>query len=238
MTNDKLIGKLARWVFILQEYEFKVIHRPGITHQNADTMSRRPFTTSEDFLETRQDFDQIPTIHVSYASSYLALLQCNLVEHPIVDIWEDLHTLRFLQHGEYPPQITSSLRDRIQHRSKHYSWKDNHLVRCLPRGDRMVPPPHEQPGFIQKVHLELGHFGVKCIYSLLTSHYHWKDMYAQVRDIIARCEQCDRVRTSFSFRQLTLSPLPIQGMFYRWSCDLARELPQTSRGNVYIMIMI
>jgi hypothetical protein len=35
-----------------------------------------------------------------------------------------------------------------------------------------------------------------------------------------------------------LSPLPIQGMFYRWSCDLAEELPQTSRGNVYIMIMI
>jgi hypothetical protein len=27
-------------------------------------------------------------------------------------------------------------------------------------------------------------------------------------------------------------------MFYHWSCDLAEELPQTSRGNVYIMIMI
>jgi hypothetical protein len=27
-------------------------------------------------------------------------------------------------------------------------------------------------------------------------------------------------------------------MFYRWSCDLVEELPQTSRGNVYIMIMI
>jgi len=33
-------------------------------------------------------------------------------------------------------------------------------------------------------------------------------------------------------------PLPIQGMFSRWSCDLTGELPQTSRGNVYIMIMI
>jgi hypothetical protein len=42
-----------------------------------------------------------------------------------------------------------------------------------------------------------------------------KGMYAQVRDVIARCEQCDRVRTSFSSRQLTLSPLPIQGMYYR-----------------------
>jgi hypothetical protein len=63
-------------------------------------------------------------------------------------------------------------------------------------------------------------------------------MYAQVRDIISKCEQCDRVRTFFSFQQLTLFPFPIQGMFYGWSCDLTRELPQTSRGNVYIMIMI
>jgi hypothetical protein len=63
-------------------------------------------------------------------------------------------------------------------------------------------------------------------------------MYAQVRDVITACEQCDKVRTSFSFQQLTLSPLPIQGMFYRWSCDLVGKLPQTSKGNVYIMIMI
>jgi hypothetical protein len=74
MTNDKLTGKLARWAFILQEYEFKVNHRPGITHQNADIMSWRPLTTSEIFSKTRQNFDEIPTVHVSYAFSYLALL--------------------------------------------------------------------------------------------------------------------------------------------------------------------
>jgi len=83
-----------------------------------DTMLRRPFTTSEDFSKARQYFDQIPVAHVSYASSYFALLQCNLIEHPIVDIWEDLDTLRFLQLSKYPPQITSSHRDHIQQRSK------------------------------------------------------------------------------------------------------------------------
>jgi hypothetical protein len=102
-------------------------------------MSWKPFTTFEDFLETRQDFDQILTIHVSYASSYLALLQCYLIEHLIVDIWEDLDILRFLPHWEYPPQVTSSHWDRIQQQSKRYSWKDNHLFLCLPQGDRMVP---------------------------------------------------------------------------------------------------
>jgi hypothetical protein len=95
MTNNKLISKLAHWAHVLQEYEFKVIHRLGITHQNADNMLQRPLITFEDFSEAKQDFDQIPTVHVSYASSYLTLLQCNLVEHPIMDIWEDLDTLRF-----------------------------------------------------------------------------------------------------------------------------------------------
>ncbi len=38
----------------------------------------------------------------------------------------------------------------------------------------MVPPPHEQPGFIQKVHSELGHFGVKHTYSVIAPHYHWR----------------------------------------------------------------
>jgi hypothetical protein len=55
-------------------------------------MLRRPLITFEDFSKVRQDFDHILAIHVSYAFSYLALLQCNLVKHPIVDIWEDLNT--------------------------------------------------------------------------------------------------------------------------------------------------
>jgi len=194
---------------MFQEYEFKIIHRPSIAHQNTNTMSQRPLTTFEDFLEATQDFNQIPTIHVSYASNYFALLQCNLVEHPIVDIWEDLDTLRFFQHGEYLPQVTSTHWDRIQQRSKRYSWRDNHLVQCLPQGDRVVPPPHERPGLIHKVHSKLRHFGVERTYSFLAPHYHWRAMYAQVRDVIARFEQCDRVRTSFSSQQLTLSPLPI-----------------------------
>ncbi len=65
-----------------------------------------------------------------------------------MDIWEDLDTLKFLQHKEYSPQITSNQQDHIQQWSKGYSWKDNHFVQCLPQGDRVVPPLHEWPGFI------------------------------------------------------------------------------------------
>jgi hypothetical protein len=36
-------------------------------------MSQRPLTTFEDFLEARQEFDQIPIVHVYYAFHYHAL---------------------------------------------------------------------------------------------------------------------------------------------------------------------
>ncbi|KAL6469078.1 hypothetical protein MHYP_G00226020 [Metynnis hypsauchen] len=35
-------GQLARWLEKLAEYDFKVVHRPGHHHHNADVMSRRP----------------------------------------------------------------------------------------------------------------------------------------------------------------------------------------------------
>jgi hypothetical protein len=58
-----------------------------------------------DFVKPSSGFHPVTWERVT---SYLALLQCNLFEHPIVGIWEELDTLGFLQHGKYPPQITSS----------------------------------------------------------------------------------------------------------------------------------
>ena len=36
------IGQQARWLEIMQGYEFQVEHRPGVRHGNADAVSRRP----------------------------------------------------------------------------------------------------------------------------------------------------------------------------------------------------
>jgi len=36
------IGQQARWLEIMEDYSFDVIHRPGLSHTNADALSRRP----------------------------------------------------------------------------------------------------------------------------------------------------------------------------------------------------
>ena len=40
-------GQIARWLEILGTYDFKMEHRAGRVHSNADTLSRRPCLTSE-----------------------------------------------------------------------------------------------------------------------------------------------------------------------------------------------
>lgn len=40
-------GQIARWLEILGTYDFKMEHRAGRVHSNADALSRRPCLTSE-----------------------------------------------------------------------------------------------------------------------------------------------------------------------------------------------
>lgn len=37
-----LEGQLCRWINILENYDYEIVHRPGRTHGNADALSRRP----------------------------------------------------------------------------------------------------------------------------------------------------------------------------------------------------
>ena len=40
VSKQSLTGKLARWMLLLQEFEFDIYHRPGTQHAVADYLSR------------------------------------------------------------------------------------------------------------------------------------------------------------------------------------------------------
>jgi len=41
-------GKKGRWVGMLQDFGFKIVHRPGLKHTNVDALSRNPVRSAAD----------------------------------------------------------------------------------------------------------------------------------------------------------------------------------------------
>jgi len=51
-------GRRGRWIDLLQDYSFKIVHRPGMRHANVDALSRNPVGQAlddEDFYQEIQD---------------------------------------------------------------------------------------------------------------------------------------------------------------------------------------
>ena len=67
MRARDLNGQYARWQLLLQEYDFEVEHRAGVKHQNADTLSRFPCLSPEDFSGARFD-EEVPADPVSHVA--------------------------------------------------------------------------------------------------------------------------------------------------------------------------
>ncbi len=47
MKSNHLTRKLARWAFILHEYDFNVLHRAGRLNRDANGLNRNPSSNKE-----------------------------------------------------------------------------------------------------------------------------------------------------------------------------------------------
>jgi len=58
VTISNAHGRRGRWIDMLQDFSFKIVHRPGMRHANADTLSRNPVgqvVDDDDFYQEIQD---------------------------------------------------------------------------------------------------------------------------------------------------------------------------------------
>jgi hypothetical protein len=41
-------GRRGHWIDMLQDFNFKILHRPGLKHTNVDVLSRNPVSVAAD----------------------------------------------------------------------------------------------------------------------------------------------------------------------------------------------
>ena len=84
----------------------------------------------------------------------------------------------------------------------------------------------------------MGHYGVQRVIDMLRKNYWWKGLDETVVHVVRQCLPCARTKAGFRLEGKELQPLALQGLMYRWGIDFAGPLPETERGNKYVLVCI
>ncbi|CAI7733508.1 unnamed protein product [Closterium sp. NIES-54] len=231
MNNQTLRGRNARWAMRLQEFDFEVRHRPGKTLQHVDGLSRQgPAVPSKEGVSP-----EAALVYSAVAAEKEGWRRRRDAEKGCAEIWEDKPVLEWVQ-GVGPEG--QEVPERVRARGVHYRWQDGQLQLVTEDGWRIVPRPGEKRDLILQIHTKFGHYAVERTTQLLQTMYWWPGMRGQVKREIAECEPCSRNRAVLERSKAELQSLPIGSIGYRWSLDLAGELPLSRRGKQFILVMM
>jgi hypothetical protein len=132
---------LARWAFILQEYDFDIIHKLGKVNRDVDGLRWNPSFNEEDTIRACWHGDgDLEVILGWHAFAYLCTLLGLYRDVPqtsmndgdphdvdmeskgngVLDIYDDALVIVYLQTNEVPIGLTPKERDHVVHRAKQF----------------------------------------------------------------------------------------------------------------------
>jgi hypothetical protein len=161
------------------------------------------------------------------------------------DIMRDEASLHYLQQGTYllKPELDEQEkrreRLRIRKRATRYFMHGGHVWRKPTKRyakARKVPALQERTRLLQEYHDKLAHGGVNRTMGLLQPRCYWPGMSHDCKRYIAACH-CQLQKAKFAARS-TFHPLPITKIFGRAHIDMIGPLPETARGNKYIVVLV
>ena len=248
------IGQNARWLELLEEYDFTVEHRKGASHSNADAMSRHPCFKkpsctachpTEDFvcavvttsLEEARDAQQEPHSwtreELNEAQRRDPDLKCIIqlkktsVERPN---WDQI-------------ELQSADSKLLWHEWDRLLLQDGTLYRKWTSVDtatdrlQVVLPREYRSDFIRLVHTGMtgGHFGRQKTEEQVQRRAYWPRWRSDVDWELKKCVNCAQYHRSKPPRQTPLHPFNAGEPFEVLAVDVTGRHPKSLLGNEYII---
>ena len=227
MSTPHLTGRLARWVMQLQEFDFRIEHRPGRHNQNADALSRLPVVAViESDSDSAEEGDGVPSgaecdqaVVVIPTTKDLCAHQC---DDPLLG-----PVITFLKSGvdneSAPPDVLEVLRNSGQLELEPSTGLLFHISTF--RGEKLrvpYPAPRDRQILISALHSipPAGHLGRHKTYHRVRSRYYWKGLSADVKVFVRSCHACQickkhQPKRAGLLRQFSASqPVPSRGHRY------------------------
>ncbi|KMQ91596.1 reverse ribonuclease integrase [Lasius niger] len=207
-------ARIARWTAFLHEFDLEICHVPGKENVIADTLSRN--NVKNGFVKKEGNTKRIA-----------ALIQ-------IADDEEE--TSQWTEMIANAQQEDERLQREIAEEPETLPTRDGLVRVTLNRGERIVVPEGIKWQLIDRVHKYLLHFGTDKICDFVERYFSIHNLERVVRDVVASCEICQSTkyytRPSRGLEYYDLPCRPGETI----SIDLFGPLPQTPRGNKYVLV--
>jgi len=249
------IGQQARWLERLEEFSYRIEHRPGRKHNNADAMSRRPcrqchrvnYDEPSEKVEVREEPCETRMVQLGELSQESEWKPEKLSEAYESD--EELSTIfRLLLKNEH--QVPSETVSGCSQATKVYwrQWErlkivNGMLYRRWDSADgihhtyQLIPPRYYREKLLKEVHTGVtgGHLGVKKTKDQLQRRAYWHNWMRDVEQFCRQCHECCTYHRGNPQRKGLLQVSELGEPFERIAIDLTGKHPSSRSGNVYIL---
>ena len=152
--------RLARWMDLLAEYNFKIEHRAGKNNLPADYSSRNPLTL-KDLCDTNDT-----------ELSCVVICKEN-IEEEMYAIFQFLNTVEM-------SNIDKTYRTWVRRNSKRFVVWNGILFRKTINGLRIVLDYEERKKALQNFHDNMGHWNLESTKQLILERYWWPKYHSNI----------------------------------------------------------
>jgi predicted aspartyl protease len=248
--TPEVMGQAARWLDLIEEYDFDISHRAGAAHGNCDALSRRPCSPEKE-------------------EKHVATTVCQLQDRA-ADLQTPLDLLKIADAQKEDPGL-QPLMSALQNGTGRPPWKevqsaseetrtlwaqfqsleivDNVLYRHFYKPDgtvkckQIIMPSNLRKAFLQQLHapsvqLPTSHLGVKKTQEHVSLRAYWPTWRTEVEAFCRRCTVCQSVRHGQAPRHGELKTYEAYGFGDRLHVDLTGPHPPSRQGSTYILTAI
>ena len=234
-------GQLARWLEILQQFDFEIVHRRGRKHTNADALSRLPCRQCkrDTHFSTQPAEDQVAVVKL--LPSFPDLREQQLNDHIVGPV------LRAKENDVKPSD--GSLRAMDPHARRLFQLWDQLLIKqgCLYRvyvrsidGSSLlqfVAPKSIREEVLKDLHEGVmgGHLGEDKTFDRVRERFYWPGYHSDVCNWVRTCGSCAARKTPAPKRRAPLQSVKVGAPLQLVAVDILGPFPTTVSGNRYIL---
>ncbi|CAL9701640.1 unnamed protein product [Knipowitschia caucasica] len=242
-------GQVARWLEVLQTYNFDIQHRPGQQHNNADALSRRPCVIAEcRYCERQEERDRdkprVSTATINppddLSSEQLQQQQESDTTLALIRKWLELPRRpewpAVSPHGTdikayYSQWGNIELRNGLLFRRWRAPGQGKDILQLL-------VPRSLQPQVLQSVHGSIGsgHFGISKTLHRLRGRFYWPGCRQDVEIHVHCCDLCTARKGPTQRSHAPLQQYLVGAPMERVGVDILGPFPVTDTGNRYVLV--